>query len=107
MWYSFESRRSDKFLTWDVTAWNALMSVYAQLDQFKMVLKSFRKMIREGVFPDPISFLILLNACSHDGLVEVGERIFEDMKSVYSPIPTSEHYNCMVDIWVVQDFRNP
>lgn len=56
-------------------------------------------MVEEGnAKPDGITFVGVLYACSHVGLVEEGRRYFAEMRDVYGIEPTVEHYGCMVDI---------
>ncbi|KAK0606109.1 hypothetical protein LWI29_034212 [Acer saccharum] len=50
-----------------------------------------------GVRPDDITYLSVLSACSHAGLVEQSRRVFKSM--VEDGIsPRMEHYACMVDL---------
>lgn len=59
----------------------------------------FNRMLREGLVPDDVAFTVILTACSRAGLVEEGCRIFTSMIRVYSIVPTSHHYACMVDLF--------
>ena len=83
----------------DTIAWNALIAGYAQLGQPRRVFNVFGKMRESNTIPDLITFLVLLNACSHAGLVQEGGTIFATMESVYKFIPTLEQYTCMVDLF--------
>ncbi|CAL5364134.1 unnamed protein product [Camellia sinensis] len=58
----------------------------------------FRRMINEGITPDDVTFTVILNACSHAGLVEEGCRFFDSMINEYSLVPSTYHYACMVDL---------
>ncbi|KAL7253733.1 hypothetical protein ACSBR1_008142 [Camellia fascicularis] len=58
----------------------------------------FRRMINEGITPDDVAFTVILNACSHAGLVEEGCRFFDSMINEYSLVPSTYHYACMVDL---------
>ncbi|KAM7503749.1 hypothetical protein LguiB_002653 [Lonicera macranthoides] len=40
-------------------------------------LKLFRKMLRVGLVPNATTFIGVLNACNHAGLVDEAERVFE------------------------------
>ena len=82
----------------DVVSWSSLMACYAQLGQAKRVLILFNGMISEGIVPDPVSFLVLLTTCSHAGIVEEGEKVFDDMDGIHNLVPTLEHYTCIVDL---------
>ncbi|KAL1215041.1 Pentatricopeptide repeat-containing protein DOT4 [Cardamine amara subsp. amara] len=82
----------------DVISWTAMISGYAQHGMAKDALELFRKM--ELVFPKPnsVTFLCLLFACSHGGLVDDGLRYFHLMEEKYGLVPEIEHYACVVDI---------
>ncbi|PQQ18055.1 putative pentatricopeptide repeat-containing protein [Prunus yedoensis var. nudiflora] len=55
-------------------------------------------MIGAGLQPDNITFTGLLSGCSHSGLVDVGLKYFDCMKTVHSVEPRVEHYACVVDL---------
>lgn len=61
-------------------------------------LKLFEKMLLSGILPTKVTFLSILYACSHTGLVEEGEEMFRSMIYDHGFEPKSEHYACMVDI---------
>jgi pentatricopeptide repeat protein len=54
-------------------------------------------MCLEGVEPDRVTFLVLLTAYSHAGLLDEGLCYFESMGSVYN-FPAIELYACMIDL---------
>ena len=83
----------------DVVSWSALMAGYAQFGQAKVVMELTEKMRLEGILPDAVTFLVLLNACSHSGLTEEGEKLFVEMCMVYHLLPSVEHYACMIDLF--------
>ena len=83
----------------DTIAWNALIAGYAQIGQVKASLNAFHKMVEQGSKPDDITFLLLLTACNHAGLVDEGEMIFNDIERCYYLAPTIEHYTCIVDLF--------
>jgi pentatricopeptide repeat protein len=58
----------------------------------------FRSMICGSFSPDEITFVGLLSACSHGGLLEDGQYYFEAMRHVYNVKYEIEHYACMVDL---------
>lgn len=81
----------------NVVAWNAMLSGLAMHGQGKVVLEIFPDMVKEAK-PDDLTFMCVLSACSHSGLVEEGCQYFRDIESVYGIMPTIEHYACMVDL---------
>jgi pentatricopeptide repeat protein len=64
----------------------------------RKLLHIFEQMCEESVQPDDITFVCLLSACSHAGLVHEGMCFYASMKEVYMISPTVEHYTCMVDL---------
>ena len=89
----------DKLLIRNVVSWTSLLAGYAQLGKHDIVFYLFCKMRGEGIEPNFITFLVVLNACSFSGLVTEGETYFEVMRTSYGIIPTLEHHTCMVDLF--------
>ncbi|XP_028754037.1 pentatricopeptide repeat-containing protein At2g33680-like [Neltuma alba] len=84
--------------TRDVISWNAMISGLSQNGYGSEALELFEEMRLEGTKPDHVTFVNLLSACSHMGLVEHGWNYFKMMYDEFSIVPTVEHYACMVDI---------
>ncbi|KAJ0621968.1 putative tetratricopeptide-like helical domain superfamily, DYW domain-containing protein [Helianthus annuus] len=78
--------------------WNAVISCVGIHGHGETSLKLFRNMLDEGVRPDAITFISLLSACSHSGLVEQGEWCFNVMQRDYGIKPCLKHYGCFVDL---------
>ncbi|KAH7422869.1 hypothetical protein KP509_12G029700 [Ceratopteris richardii] len=83
----------------DVVSWSALMVGLSQLGKDEIVFDLFYKMIATGLQPDSVMFSVVLNACSHNGLLEKGEAIFKMITKVHGKIPDVEHYTCMLDLF--------
>ena len=58
----------------------------------------FNKMLVRELKPNAVTFINLLNGCSHSGLVKEGLSYFNSMEKVYKITPRSEHYSCVVDL---------
>ncbi|KAL2345064.1 hypothetical protein Fmac_006349 [Flemingia macrophylla] len=84
--------------TRDVISWNAMISGLSQNGRGREALELFEEMCSEGTKPDSVTFVNLLTACSHMGLVERGWVYFKMMLDEFNIAPTVEHYACMVDI---------
>ncbi|XP_057860073.2 pentatricopeptide repeat-containing protein At2g03880, mitochondrial [Cryptomeria japonica] len=82
----------------NVVSWNAMITGCAQHGLGKEALKFFEQMKQEGTDPDHITFVGVLSACSHAGLVEQGRKYFDSMGSNYGIEVRQEHYVCMVDL---------
>ncbi|KAG4951159.1 putative pentatricopeptide repeat-containing protein [Glycine max] len=79
-------------------SWNALISAYAQNGDGGHALRSFEQMVHSGLQPTSVSFLSILCACSHCGLVEEGQQYFNSMAQDYKLVPRKEHYASIVDM---------
>ncbi|KAK4775633.1 hypothetical protein SAY87_023594 [Trapa incisa] len=84
--------------TRDVVSWNAMISGLTQNGLGDRSLELFEEMIQEGIRPDEVTFVNILSACSHKGLVDRGRGYFTMMFEKYGIAPGVEHYACMVDI---------
>ncbi|XP_042399074.1 pentatricopeptide repeat-containing protein At2g45350, chloroplastic-like isoform X2 [Zingiber officinale] len=78
--------------------WNSMISGSAVHGRGNLAINLFEKMQRSMVKPDDITFIGLLSACSHAGLVAEGRRYFNLMISKYGITPKIQHYGCMVDL---------
>lgn len=81
-----------------VVLWNTMISALAHHGCGKQAVKIYADMVRLGVKPDGVTFLVLINACSHSGLVQEGLCLFESMTSEYNIIPNQEHYASLIDL---------
>lgn len=82
----------------DVSVWNSMINGLAVHGLALDAITVFSKMEEENITPDSITFLGILTACSHCGLVKEGRKCFDLMKSHYSIQPQLEHYGAMVDL---------
>ncbi|KAF4350591.1 hypothetical protein G4B88_017374 [Cannabis sativa] len=83
----------------DVYSYTAIIIGLAMHGEAKRALSIFSDMPRRGIKPDEVTFIGVLTACSHAGLVVEGKRYFKDMSCVYNLRPQTEHYGCMVDLF--------
>ncbi|KAI4332349.1 hypothetical protein L6164_017266 [Bauhinia variegata] len=83
----------------DTVAWTAIICAYAYHGKGSEALRLFDKMQTSGVRPNAITFIGVLNACSHAGLVTEGNRYLNSMLGEYGVEPTIDHYDCMIDIY--------
>lgn len=88
----------DRKPTLDVVLWNAMIASYAQHGYGEQALQLFAQMQCVGLKPNCMTFVSVLSACSHAGLMDEGYHLFNSMISCYQITPTMEDYNCMVDI---------
>ncbi|KAF5750765.1 putative pentatricopeptide repeat-containing protein [Tripterygium wilfordii] len=82
----------------DRVVWNAVISGLSMTGHVKSAFGLFGQVEKFGIQPDGNTFMGLLCACTHAGLVNEGRRYFNSMHHVFSLTPTIEHYGCMVDL---------
>ena len=80
-----------------ISVWNTMISGLAAHGLGSDVVILFRKMKSEEVIPDGLTFVALLTACSHCGMVEEAHQYFKSMTTEYSITPEVEHYGAFVD----------
>lgn len=83
----------------DIISWSTMISGMAMNGYGMHALQLFSLMLVHGVLPDDVTFIGLLSACSHAGLVDQGLIFFEAMKTVYRIVPEMQHYACVVDMY--------
>ncbi|KAG4921285.1 hypothetical protein JHK84_050156 [Glycine max] len=91
---SFEATSKDNAIVW-----NSIIFGYAQHGQGNIALDLFYMMKERKVKLDHITFVAVLTACSHNGLVEEGCNFIESMESDFGIPPRQEHYACAIDLY--------
>ncbi|KAK8963627.1 Pentatricopeptide repeat-containing protein [Platanthera guangdongensis] len=81
----------------DVFSWSAIIGGLAVNGQVWKALDLFNMMEEDGVRPNRVTFVGVLCACSHGGLVDLAKQYFYSMRSIYGIEPQIEHYGCMLD----------
>ncbi|XP_062215049.1 pentatricopeptide repeat-containing protein At3g16610 [Phragmites australis] len=88
----------DKMLAQDIVSWNTMIAGYGIHGLGKEATTLFLSMKNQGFAPDDVTFICLISACSHSGLVTEGKHWFHTMTHKYGILPRMEHYICMVDL---------
>ncbi|KAL5710674.1 hypothetical protein ACHQM5_021210 [Ranunculus cassubicifolius] len=83
----------------DLISWNSMISCFAQHGHGRRALEIFEEMRNLALEMDGVTFIGVICACTHAGLVEEGRRYFDSMIQDYQIKPTMEHYACMVDLY--------
>ena len=81
-----------------VITWTTLISGMALHGLAVEALQIFRRMEEEHISPNDVTFVAVLSACSHAGLVSMGRTLFHRMRCRYNIRPRIEHFGCMVDL---------
>ncbi|KAF9592548.1 hypothetical protein IFM89_015569 [Coptis chinensis] len=82
----------------DMVSWTVMIAGYGVHGRGKDAIELFERMQSEGLKPDAFTFISLLMACSHSGLVGEGLKYFSEMRTKNYIEPKLEHYACMVDM---------
>ncbi|XP_038973012.1 pentatricopeptide repeat-containing protein At1g31430 [Phoenix dactylifera] len=82
----------------DTATWTSIICGLSLNGQTSKALELFTEMKSVGAEPDDITFIGVLSACSHGGLVDEGCKYFDAMKKVRHIEPKLEHYGCLVDL---------
>nr|GEW47908.1 putative pentatricopeptide repeat-containing protein At3g49142 [Tanacetum cinerariifolium] len=88
----------DEMTTRDVVSWTSMVSAYGMTGDGQRAVTVFSHMQDSGLTPDSISFVPVLSACSHAGLLDQGKHFFKIMTDEYKIVPRLEHLACMVDL---------
>ncbi|XP_027342167.1 pentatricopeptide repeat-containing protein At3g62890-like [Abrus precatorius] len=81
-----------------VSTWNALILGLAMNGSVKQSLDMFADMKNTRTVPNEITFMGVLGACRHMGLVDEGRHYFSSMIHQHKIEPNIKHYGCMVDL---------
>jgi pentatricopeptide repeat protein len=88
----------NKMPSWDVFSWNSILAGFAMHGHGNKALEHFKQTCEEGVVPDDVTFVCILLACSHAGVVDEGMRLYGSMSETYMISAKVGHYACMVDL---------
>ncbi|CAK9185442.1 unnamed protein product [Ilex paraguariensis] len=81
----------------DLKCWNALLGGYGLHGKAEEALRVFSEIPKHGLRPDQVTFLSMLSACGHCGLVDMGKFLWTHMKEL-GLRAGPKHYSCMVSL---------
>lgn len=90
----FDEMRSRK----DVISWNAMIGGYASHGFAEEALELFGLMKKLTVQPTYITFISVLSACAHAGLVDQAKMHFKAMVNEFGIQPRVQHFASLVDV---------
>ncbi|KAK9051890.1 hypothetical protein SSX86_028518 [Deinandra increscens subsp. villosa] len=88
----------DQMRSHNLVSWNTLMTGFANQGYGEQALRLFNHMKKLGTKPDSVTFIALLTALNHTGLVEEGKFYFNAMQESYGIAPNVDHVSCIVDL---------
>lgn len=80
----------------DVITWSSIILGYGLAGSSEIALQLFGRMLIGGEKPNNVTFLGVLSACAHAGMVKRAYSFLEKMKD-YGVVAELKHYACMVD----------
>ncbi|PSS35647.1 Pentatricopeptide repeat-containing protein [Actinidia chinensis var. chinensis] len=83
----------------DIVSWTSIIVGMAQHGRAEEALSLYDKMILAGLKPNEVTFVGLIYACSHVGLVSKGRYLFKSMVEDYGLSPSLQHYTCLLDLY--------
>ncbi|KAK2975232.1 hypothetical protein RJ640_009009 [Escallonia rubra] len=83
----------------DTVSWTSMIVSLAQHGLGEEAIELFEEMLTCSIKPDHITYVGVLSACTHVGLVEQGRSYFKLMKDKNGIEPTPSHYACMLDLY--------
>lgn len=82
----------------DLVSWTSLIVGYAQNGQPDEALHFFELLLQSGTKPDQVTYVGVLSACTHAGLVDKGLEYFHSIKEKHGLMHTADHYACVIDL---------
>lgn len=82
----------------DLVSWNGIITAYAHHGYGREAISLFNEMVRLGFRPNDVTYVGLLSACSHAGLVEEGLKYCDELMRDGSIRIREDHYACLVDL---------
>lgn len=82
----------------NVVSWNSIINGFANHGLGIKAIELFEQMKDREMKPDSVTFVGLLAACNHSGLVDEGQAYFNSMHEIYGIAPDTEHFSCLIDL---------
>ncbi|ESW31432.1 hypothetical protein PHAVU_002G237800 [Phaseolus vulgaris] len=82
----------------NVFSYSSMIVGFAIHGRVHAAIKLFYDMLETEVKPNHVTFVGVLTACTHAGLVDLGQQLFATMEKCYGVAPTAELYACMADL---------
>ncbi|PHT40973.1 hypothetical protein CQW23_19827 [Capsicum baccatum] len=82
---------------YNVIVVNVLIDMYCKCGDMISAMTLFER-IEAGTKPNHVTFLGVLSACSHCGLLSEGFHYLHSMRREYSIVPQLDHYGILIDL---------
>ncbi|XP_051200883.1 pentatricopeptide repeat-containing protein At5g50390, chloroplastic-like [Lolium perenne] len=100
-WGRMEDARHvfDRMPSRNLVSWNALIAGYGYHGMGAKAVEMFERLFAEGIAPNHVTFLGVLNACRFSGFIDRGKRIFQLMAHNPKTKPRAMHYACVIELF--------
>ena len=71
---------------------------YGHHGMAETALSLFHSLQKSGIEPDAITFIAILSACTHSGLVDEGLQIFKSIEKDFKSKPSTPNHCCITDM---------
>lgn len=88
----------DKLQRRDLVCWSSMINGYGMNGCGEEAIQTFYNMLGQGIMPNEVTFVSVLSACSHCGLVDEGWKLFHSMEEKFGISSTLAHYTCIIDL---------
>ncbi|KAL6993515.1 Pentatricopeptide repeat-containing protein [Sarracenia purpurea var. burkii] len=88
----------DRMTERNVFSYSSMIVGFAMHGCANAAIQLFQDMLKTDIKPNRVTFVGVLTACSHVGMVERGRHLFDAMEESYGVMPSADHYACMVDL---------
>ncbi|XAR54532.1 hypothetical protein NMG60_11029699 [Bertholletia excelsa] len=82
----------------NLVSWNSIIAGFGNHGFGIKALELYEQMKEIGLKPDSVTFITILTACNHAGLVKEGQAYFNSMDEIYGIAPDLEHFSCLIDL---------
>jgi pentatricopeptide repeat protein len=82
----------------DIVLYTSMIAGYAQHSEGHAAVRLASEMWQEGLKPNHVTFVGVLSACSHAGLIEEAIGQLDRMRRFFGIEPITEHFVCIVDL---------
>ncbi|KAM1508376.1 hypothetical protein ACFX10_017696 [Malus domestica] len=69
--------------------WTSIICGLARNGKTSKAIEFFLKMVQIDMKPDDFTFIVVLSACVHRGLVDEGREFFNSMRKIYERLRRS------------------
>lgn len=82
----------------DIIVYNSMIMAYAHHGLAWQAIQIFERLRIANLQPSQATFVSVISACGHIGLIEQGRSLFQTMELDYNITPSRDNFGCLVDM---------